>query len=331
MLSARYNSEDKREKGAIPRCVAFTSYFRGTNFGASLEGEILADYNRLRAQGLRNIGPVKLALPEPKWDECLLALQKAISAVTLAQPDGVKAEKSRERLAIVQANLRRYGEEIANLKVGEPAARLLDRLCKPVKRNVSNDVKALFNTMTAAVCECFHEMIRLDTGSVLIEMLQILGELDTHLEAEKRARSVLTFSDLELQMLRLLEDFPDVREEYRGRYHKVFVDEFHDTNPLQVRIIELLAEPKALYYVGDPKQSIFGWRYAKPKTIGVKREQFAEGAQTLTENWRSHPDILSFVNRLFTVLEDEPPVLGFEYDAMTAARDFTGAMPENAR
>ena len=331
VLSARYNSEDKREKGAIPRCVAFNSYFRsGGGFGMSLESEILADYNRLRAQGLRNFGPVKLALPEPRWDECLLALQRAISAVTLAQPDSVKAEKSRERLAIVQANLRQYGEEIANLKVGEPAARLLDRLCKPVKRNVCNEVKALFDAMLAAVCGCFHEMIRLDTGSVLIEMLQILGELDVRLEAEKRARSMLTFSDLELQMLRLLEDFPDVRDEYNGRYHKVFVDEFQDTNPLQVRIIELLTEPKALYYVGDPKQSIFGWRYAEPKTIGVKRAQFAEGAQTLTENWRSHPDILAFVNRLFTTLEGDPPVLGFEYDAMKAARKFTGVMPESA-
>ncbi len=330
VLSARYNSEDKREKGDIPRCVAFTSYFRGTSFGASLEGEILADYNRLRAQGLRNIAPAKLSLPEPKWDECLLALQRAISAVTLAQPEGVKAEKSREKLALVQANLRRYGEEIANMKVGEPAARLLDRLCKPVKRNVSNDVKALFDAMLAAVCGCFHEMIRLDTGSVLIEMLHILGELDARLEAEKRARSVLSFSDLELQMLRLLEDFPEVREEYRGRYHKVFVDEFQDTNPLQVRIIELLAEPKALYYVGDPKQSIFGWRYAEPKTIGLKRNEFADGAQTLTQNWRSHPDILEFVNRLFVGMEGEPPELGFQYDAMTAAREFTGAMPANA-
>jgi ATP-dependent helicase/nuclease subunit A len=329
VLCARYNSEDKREKGAIPRYVAFASYFRSGSFGASLESEILADYNRLRAQGLRSFAPFTIPFPQPQWAERMLELQSAVAGITEANPRDIQAEKSREKLLAVQAYLRKYSTEIPNLKIGEQAARLLDRLCRPIKLNVAKDVKRLFENLLEAVQDCFHEMIRLDTFSVLVEMLQIFDELHTRLEAEKRARGALSFSDLELHMLRLLEDFPAVREEYRGRYHKVFVDEFQDTNPLQVRIIELLAEKRALYYVGDPKQSIFGWRYADPTVMDEKQAEFSDGTHTLTENWRSHPDILTFVNRLFGVHGAERE-LGFAYEQMTAARKFTGETPSNA-
>jgi ATP-dependent helicase/nuclease subunit A len=149
-------------------------------------------------------------------------------------------------------------------------------------------------------------------------LAEVLAELDALLNAEKRAARALDFDDLQLTMLRALEENADLRDYYRRRFSTVFVDEFQDTNPLQVKIIEQIAEERAHCFVGDPKQSIFGWRFAEPETIREKQREFSERgyAGKLTYNWRSRPEILTFVNQLFS---GEEEILGFEYDNLVPA------------
>ena len=60
----------------------------------------------------------------------------------------------------------------------------------------------------------------------------------------------------------MLEANEDVRAAVRARHAEVLVDEFQDTSPVQARLLECVSRPGALFVVGDPKQSIYGFRGA---------------------------------------------------------------------
>ncbi|SIN98089.1 ATP-dependent helicase/nuclease subunit A [Singulisphaera sp. GP187] len=119
----------------------------------------------------------------------------------------------------------------------------------------------------------------------------------------KRARGGLDFDDLLTMTLHLLRGLP---EEPRpdSAIERLLVDEFQDTDPIQGEILERLATPGALsgrlFLVGDFKQSIYRFRGARPEIFQDFSARFpVAGRHALTENFRSVPEILSFVNALF--------------------------------
>lgn len=91
---------------------------------------------------------------------------------------------------------------------------------------------------------------------------------------------------------------PGVYKHYHNLYRYVFVDEYQDTDPLQAEFLNLL-RPEYLFVVGDFRQSIYGWRGAKPELLF---EFVKDGAQRidLFQNYRSLPDIIAFANTIFT-------------------------------
>ncbi len=130
----------------------------------------------------------------------------------------------------------------------------------------------------------------------------------------KREANALDYDDLEHFALALLKK-EEVRAEAQTKYRYVFVDEYQDINPLQERIISLLAGEN-LFLVGDEKQAIYGFRGSKSRYFREKREEFG-GAFPLTENFRSASGILKAVNQIFApVVED--------YEAMRGGRLYNG-------
>lgn len=141
----------------------------------------------------------------------------------------------------------------------------------------------------------------------------------------KRAAGVQDTNDLLMSTYRLLEAHPEVAAEYRERFGSIMVDEFQDTDTLQVRIIESFCDEglTALTTVGDAQQSIYGFRGADLETYRSVRAQMAGvGSQevSLDTNYRSHPDILAFVEAIFS----KPTFFGEEFLRI-------GAGPANAR
>jgi ATP-dependent exoDNAse (exonuclease V) beta subunit len=121
------------------------------------------------------------------------------------------------------------------------------------------------------------------------------------LAALKLERGVLDFADLQLHAARLLEARPDLRERYRAEFRLVMVDEFQDTDELQLRIVRAVTGNN-LCTVGDERQSIYRFRGADLEVYRRHREEMADaGARPvqLVENYRSHPDIIGFVNQVF--------------------------------
>jgi DNA helicase-2/ATP-dependent DNA helicase PcrA len=113
-----------------------------------------------------------------------------------------------------------------------------------------------------------------------------------------RAANAMDFDDLLMQTVILFRDHPDVLERYRYYYQHLLVDEFQDTNTAQYKLVTLLAgmepdDPRYLFCVGDPDQSIYRFRGADYRNISNFRRDYPDAKIILLEhNYRSHQLIL---------------------------------------
>ncbi len=117
----------------------------------------------------------------------------------------------------------------------------------------------------------------------------------------KTARGGLDFDDLQLRLLRLFDERPDVLAQVRAEFRLVMVDEFQDTDGLQARLVSAVAGEN-LCTVGDECQAIYGFRGADVAVYRAHNDRmWRRGARRfeLALNYRSHPDILTFVDALF--------------------------------
>ncbi|HEY4779096.1 MAG TPA: PD-(D/E)XK nuclease family protein, partial [Solirubrobacterales bacterium] len=119
-------------------------------------------------------------------------------------------------------------------------------------------------------------------------------------EDAKARRAGIDFEDLQILAARLLER-AEIGQAYRGRFSHLLVDEFQDTNRLQLRLIEALQGPKSqLVVVGDELQSIYSFRHADLEVFRRRREQIDAdpGAELmrLSGNFRSRPEVIGAVN-----------------------------------
>jgi ATP-dependent helicase/nuclease subunit A len=153
------------------------------------------------------------------------------------------------------------------------------------------------------------------------ELLAGLAERTLALEAAyatfKRERGLLDFTDLEVWLLRLLVR-PDLSASLREEFALVVVDEFHDTNPLQLAIFQRLRGlAGGSRWVGDTKQAIYSFRGADPNLVKAVWDAVPESSrERLPKNYRSQKGLVRLVGRLFT------PVFG---DEVCLAADRKGA------
>src|SRR5690606_7103745 len=130
----------------------------------------------------------------------------------------------------------------------------------------------------------------------------------------------LDFSDLLARAHRLLTDPANrkLQQHIAAQIQLLLVDEFQDTDPLQVDLVKALCgevERGRLFFVGDFKQSIYRFRGADPQVFrSLQEETPATGRLPLTQNFRSQPAILEFVNAVFSL------PFGEEYEPLRPAR-----------
>lgn len=128
-----------------------------------------------------------------------------------------------------------------------------------------------------------------------------LGRLFSKYQDGLRSLNAMDFDDLLLNARRLLRDHPEAREEWRSRYRHILVDEFQDTNKLQLELVSLLAgdERPNICVVGDDDQSIYGWRGAEASNLLEFERHFPDPEVIkLEQNYRSTDVILKVANRL---------------------------------
>lgn len=136
----------------------------------------------------------------------------------------------------------------------------------------------------------------------------------------KREENAFEFADISHYTIEILENFPQVRQEYQERFHEVMIDEYQDTNHIQERMLELLSNGHNRFMVGDIKQSIYRFRQADPQIFNEKFHRFAQDGKEgqlilLKENFRSSSEVLDATNDVFKHLMDEE-VGEISYDGM---------------
>ncbi len=138
-------------------------------------------------------------------------------------------------------------------------------------------------------------------GPVRDLMDMLLAAFGERYAERKRAVSGVDFEDLELLALQLLRDRPEVRQLYSERFERIMVDEFQDTNRVQLDVIESIARGN-LFTVGDAQQSIYGFRHADVELFERRGEALeARGErETLQTNFRSRPAILAALDVAFS-------------------------------
>lgn len=142
-------------------------------------------------------------------------------------------------------------------------------------RGMASELQRLMSTARA------HGMDALDLerlgGAVDRDDWEAAGRFFDEYTAVAALQNTIDYTDLVFQAVRMLDD-PDCRARWRDRFKLVVVDEYQDTDPLQVRLLEALAgEGRDLVVVGDPYQSIYGFRGADVHGILDFRDRFGVG------------------------------------------------------
>lgn len=128
----------------------------------------------------------------------------------------------------------------------------------------------------------------------------LLGAVYARYNEELRQLNAVDFDDLLLLARKLLAEHEDVRQRLQDRYRQIMVDEFQDTNRLQLDLISLLAgNPPNVCVVGDDDQSIYGWRGAEVANLLEFERHFPNPTVIkLEQNYRSTNTILNAANAL---------------------------------
>jgi exodeoxyribonuclease-5 len=175
----------------------------------------------------------------------------------------------------------------------------------------------------AAACNCYdachtalNALSELAAGELLGQLVGSMQRLMVEWRDYKRAAALLDFDDLLYKARDLLLRYEPVRQALANRFCHVLVDEFQDTDPLQIEILWRLCgdpaadrnanalarklRPGALFLVGDPKQAIYRFRGADVNAYVAAREAMGRKAFIeITANFRSLSPILEFVNSKF--------------------------------
>lgn len=127
-------------------------------------------------------------------------------------------------------------------------------------------------------------------------------------EKTLREDGAVDFDDLLLKAVQVLEKHPEIRATYHKRWRYMLVDEYQDTNVIQEKLAELLVGPERnICVVGDPDQTIYGWRGAKIENILQFERKYPNAKSViLEENYRSTKNILDAANELIANNPNRP-------------------------
>jgi len=212
-------------------------------------------------------------------------------------------------------------------------------------RSVLGEVERTRNDAVAMVCDSTLRGLASRLEALAIESADV-----------RRVNGELSFHDLLVRARDVVARNHDVRSELRRQFQYVLVDEFQDTDPLQLELFELLArtpvdgtkrasnragavaatvpdldlgrnrppalDPGRLFLVGDPKQAVYRFRGADLRVYEAARARLGASPVALTTSFRAVPGIIDFVNAAFTEL------IGDKFTPLHVDREPTrGAVP----
>ncbi|MBR5140276.1 MAG: UvrD-helicase domain-containing protein [Clostridia bacterium] len=182
----------------------------------------------------------------------------------------------------------------------------------------------------------------IDSADYVGVLALFLDKFSTLFFEEKRRRAAIEFSDIE----RLAYDafynpdgsLTDVALEYRNGFEAIYIDEYQDVNELQNMIFSAVSMPDRKFMVGDIKQSIYGFRSARPEIFAKMKSAFPplsagyniESAIFMSNNYRCDEGVIDFVNAVFDSLFGavRESVGYVDADKLSYKKRYEGFVPE---
>jgi ATP-dependent helicase/nuclease subunit A len=193
-------------------------------------------------------------------------------------------------------------------------------------RDSAEELRAMIDKLAGMTA--FDPAAALPAAEAALGLLAVTHGLAGAFQQRKTELAALDFDDLLIRARDLIagEARADFRKHLAAQTRLLLVDEFQDTDPLQVELVRALCDGRVadgkLFFVGDYKQSIYRFRGADPRVFRLLRDEVpAHGRLPLTLNFRSQPAVIEFVNALFCA------ELGPEYEALETHRPQLGPRP----
>ena len=243
----------------------------------------------------------------PAWEKLIVYLDEAIPHA---------------RGALLQKNPADYAQALSAVAFGRmPAIKDMEPRDKAALTDARDRVKKEAQRQAETYGQDGEKLwqIHLKSARVLLALTGLWRRQQTVYDRMKRDRDRIDFNDLEHFCAQILEN-EEAAAEYRDRFTAIIVDEYQDSNAVQEAILNRIRRADDLFFVGDVKQSIYGFRMAEPRLFLEKLRTFTGEAGDridLSQNFRSSPEILDAVNRVFGKLM-RPGLSSVEYDDKAA-------------
>lgn len=272
--------------GTVERLITLARY-------NGLDNNDLEDSQKESKKGLLSLLGKKLPKTRDLDQELMQALDEFIQSVDTDHDSTKKTKDALQKARSALINLRQgrrlswdIWRQLSNLSTGKKSIQFTEDLVKIAAQHHS------------------HPNLHQDMGQAVDLVFEIaMNTLDSYQE-HKRLLGVLDFADQETMALELLEQ-PKVKDRLKENLDLLLVDEFQDTSPIQLAILLKLAElSKETVWVGDQKQSIYGFRGTDPALMDVCLDELlkpgsANTLETLSRSWRSRPCLVSLTSDVF--------------------------------
>lgn len=233
-------------------------------------------------------GSEKKGMPFSELYDLAMAAHNAINAIDDDQKNTAKCKQDLNEFATSKKNV--WADFI---KAGKFVAGKKSNGCLEDLRAASQRVYS-------------HPDIHQDIAGLLTQLGEATLRLEDEYQVFKSERGLVDFTDLEVLFLELLEA-DDLAESLQADFDFVAVDEFQDTNPLQLAIFQKLrAFAKESSWIGDSKQAIYGFRGTDPELVANVWDRAVADRLQLDTNYRSQKGLVQFVGEVFT------PIFGDE-------------------
>lgn len=227
-------------------------------------------------------------LDEPKDDTSLMEYAQAViielEGVLSSMRQGAKVKAEQERISYYK-NRNLTADELSDLES------IAKGRCKD-----SENTRRFSESLAGAT------IFTAESAKHQREYASLIFRLASRWQKEYRQykdeHHLIDFNDMEEMFLQLL-DIKEVQQDITSRYTHLFVDEFQDSNPMQVRIFQKLSSLLSTCYVGDKKQAIYGFRGSDTELTAAVADSI-NNTEHLKHSYRSVEPLVSFSNTIFS-------------------------------
>jgi ATP-dependent helicase/nuclease subunit A len=270
------------------------------------------------------------ALANNPVETCHLCVE--IEELLTAAPTPKLTDRAKELIGNFSREWPEYRRTLTEAGELELLLPLLAAIKKALPKNLPNCLKEQVTEIHRLADEYGRKLLDCEALRRIPLLRELLERLDREFTQVKLAAGVLDFTDQQLLARDLLRNNPAVTEKIRQGIRYIMVDEFQDTNCLQVELINLLKGEEypggRLMAVGDIKQSIYRFRGAEAGVILSHQEKLEAGSGRvipLTRNYRSSQLVIRFINQLSQRMFTGE---NFAYEALESTQPDQGAQLE---